>query len=80
MYKKSQWVAITYSRQVVPCLNETLPQRKEGAAPPRQKNNQLGQHKHVADGIDEVNNVLRHIVLEATQPGLEQDGRDAWNK
>lgn len=70
-------VAITYSRQVVPGLNKALPQWKEGTAPPRQENNQLGKHEHVGDGIDEVQNVFGHILLKATQPSLEQDRRDA---
>lgn len=66
----------TYTRQVVPGLNEALPQGQEAATPAREQENQLGQRKHVTDGGDEVHDIFGELLLQAAQPGLKQDSRD----
>lgn len=64
----------THIVEVVPGLNEAIPQGEDAAAPPREEDHSLGQRQHVVDGGDEPQCVFGNLLLQAAQSGLKQDG------
>lgn len=64
----------THVTDVVPGLNEALPEGEDAAAPEREQDHSLRQRQHVTDGGDEAQDVFRNLFLQAAQPGLKQDG------
>lgn len=64
----------THIVEVVPGLNEAIPQGENATAPAREEDHSLGQRQHVVDGSDEPQRVFGNLLLQAAQPGLKQDG------
>lgn len=70
----------TYVIQVIPGLNEAFPDGEDVAGPAREEGHGRRERQHVIGGADEAQRVFGHLLLQAAQPRLKQDGGDTYRR